>query len=210
MNAVGSYRQPSANTDSDFVFRRIPTDESVGYRQPSANTDSDFVFRRIPTDESVGSRQSSANTDTDFVFRGIPTDESVGYRQSSANMDTDFVFRGIPADESPAIFSRPLARTVIAIAAGCCRGRGMHSLPTKSLNSNTGILLPNNRIAPQKMLLDLCAGQDARAKVADFAHGWIQVVVFVCLPGVALFFSRQQPAVMYQSQAHAQGDRHEV
>jgi hypothetical protein len=46
------------------------------------------------------------------------------------------------------------------------------------------------------MLLDLCAGQDTGADVADLLHGWVAIVDFVCLPGVALFAAREETAVV--------------
>ena len=48
-------------------------------------------------------------------------------------------------------------------------------------------LLPDERVTPQQVFLDLRAGEDFGAEFADLAHGWVKVVVFVCGPGVASF-----------------------
>src|SRR6266550_2728931 len=59
--------------------------------------------------------------------------------------------------------------------------------------------LPNQRIPPQQMLPDLCAGKDFGAEGMDFIHGWVDVVLFVCGPGGAGFASGEQAAVVNQS-----------
>lgn len=60
------------------------------------------------------------------------------------------------------------------------------------------------------MLLNLGAGQDGSAKVADFTHGWVEIVVLVCFPGGALCRALAQAAVMLQPQTNTHGECNKV
>jgi hypothetical protein len=52
------------------------------------------------------------------------------------------------------------------------------------------VLLPDNRIAPQEVLLDPGARQHRRAKCSYLAHRRIKIVAFVGGPGVPHFATR--------------------
>ena len=60
------------------------------------------------------------------------------------------------------------------------------------------------------MLSNLCAGKDFGAEGADFVHGWVDVVLFVCGPGGAGFAPGEKTAVVNQSQADTDGYRENV
>jgi hypothetical protein len=61
------------------------------------------------------------------------------------------------------------------------------------------LLLPNDRIAPQEMFLDLCAGKDLGTEGVDFFHRRVDVVALVCGPGGAGGAVGEQAAVVNQS-----------
>src|SRR5258708_3228404 len=60
-------------------------------------------------------------------------------------------------------------------------------------------LSPHHRVAPQQMLLYLCAGKNFCTESSDFVHRWINVVALVRGPGIASGATWKQTTVMNQS-----------
>ena len=71
--------------------------------------------------------------------------------------------------------------------------------------ASTRLLLPDDRVTPQQMSLDLSVGENFNAESTDFTHLWIGIVLSVCGPGGAHCPRRLQATVAHQSHADAHG-----